>query len=61
MPDTVYSTKVSATGGRHGTIRSDDGFETNMKSVSAAIATTRVEIQAAVRLVLKLASVLDNP
>src|SRR5258706_14888104 len=26
MPDTVYSTKVSATGGRHGTIRSDDGL-----------------------------------
>jgi lipoyl-dependent peroxiredoxin len=26
MPDTVYSTKVSATGGRHGSIRSDDGL-----------------------------------
>jgi len=26
MPNTVYSTKVSATGGRHGTIRSDDGL-----------------------------------
>ena len=26
MPDMVYSTKVSATGGRHGTIRSDDGL-----------------------------------
>jgi osmotically inducible protein OsmC len=26
MPDNVYSTKVSATGGRHGSIRSDDGL-----------------------------------
>jgi osmotically inducible protein OsmC len=26
MPDTIYSTKVSATGGRHGSIRSDDGL-----------------------------------
>jgi osmotically inducible protein OsmC len=26
MPDTVYSTKVSATGGRHGSIRSDEGL-----------------------------------
>src|SRR6202140_939014 len=26
MPDTVYSTKVSATGARHGSIRSDDGL-----------------------------------
>jgi len=26
MPDPVYSTKVTATGGRHGTIRSEDGL-----------------------------------
>ncbi len=26
MSDAVYSTKVSATGGRHGSIRSDDGL-----------------------------------
>ena len=26
MPDTVYSTKVTATGGRRGSIRSDDGL-----------------------------------
>ena len=26
MPDTIYSTKVSATGGRHGSIRNDDGL-----------------------------------
>ena len=26
MPDPVYSTKVTATGGRHGTIRSQDGL-----------------------------------
>ncbi len=26
MPETVYSTKVTATGGRHGSIRSDDGL-----------------------------------
>jgi lipoyl-dependent peroxiredoxin len=26
MPDTVYSTKVTATGGRHGSIHSDDGL-----------------------------------
>src|SRR5437660_7531072 len=26
MPDTVYCTRVTATGGRHGSIRSDDGL-----------------------------------
>jgi Ohr subfamily peroxiredoxin len=26
MPDNVYSTKVTAVGGRHGSIRSDDGL-----------------------------------
>jgi len=26
MPEPVYSTKVTATGGRHGTIRSEDGL-----------------------------------
>jgi organic hydroperoxide reductase OsmC/OhrA len=26
MPDTVYSTKVTATGGRHGSVRSEDGL-----------------------------------
>jgi lipoyl-dependent peroxiredoxin len=26
MPDNVYSTRVTATGGRHGSIRSDDGL-----------------------------------
>lgn len=26
MPDIVYSTRVTATGGRHGSIRSDDGL-----------------------------------
>src|ERR1700719_4873270 len=26
MPDTLYSTKVTATGGRNGSIRSDDGL-----------------------------------
>ena len=26
MPNNVYSTRVTATGGRHGTIRSDDGL-----------------------------------
>jgi lipoyl-dependent peroxiredoxin len=26
MPDTVYSTRVTATGGRHGSIRSDDAL-----------------------------------
>jgi osmotically inducible protein OsmC len=26
MPDTIYSAKVTATGGRHGVIRSDDGL-----------------------------------
>ncbi len=34
MPDTVYSTKVSATGGRHGSIRSDDGL-LNLKLLRA--------------------------
>jgi hypothetical protein len=35
MPDTVYSTKVSATGGRHGSIRSDDGLLNLMLALSA--------------------------